>query len=309
MIIRIYRGNDVRRIITFLYDIEELKNPEIISKTLPLKPLLSSELDIDRMDYLLRDAYFTGVTYGLYDFNRLYMMMEYHEKLNRLMPLEKGLSAVEGYLVARRHMYYSVYLHKTTIGAELLLASIFKRVKDSVDDNKISEKDFLFRELYYLVSDDFIPNVKINVRIVDYMVLSQIYEWTKHNDNILRDLCNRFIHRKLLKSIFLGREQVEMYNKCTENMINKAYNRVMKLGYDPEYYFLIYRDKIPGYSKYPVKEKSLEESSAISIKMRDGSWEDITNLSEIVRSLLETVNIIEIYVPEKIRSDVRSVFI
>lgn len=292
--------NDIHTVISFLYDkVGSLGDQGLEKDINPLKLLLSSELDIDRLDYLLRDAYFTGVAYGVYDFNRIYRTIEYDEGLNRIIVIGKGITALEGYLVARYHMYNSIYKHKTTMSAEALLSAIFRRAMDLLEDGKLYHRDFITEELYDFVSMRFKPPIRDYLKIVDHIVLSQIYRWMKHKDNILSELSVRFAYRDLFKPVVLERNRV-----IPEDNLEKARKYLEREGYNPDYYMLEYRTSIPGYKKYAYDDDP-EESKAILVKTDDGEIRDVTDLSMIAKGVSGMTYIHEIYVPEKYRGDIR----
>lgn len=169
-----------------------------------LHQLVSGQIDVDRMDYLTRDSFFSGVAEGIIGYDRIIMMMDVKD--NQLVIEEKGIYSIEKFLMARRLMYWQVYLHKTVIAAEIMLISILKRAK------YLAEKDILLPssvELNYflsshlthqsLVSDPtFIKNF---VLLDDMDILWLIKKSINHPDKILSQLCKNLIDRKLMKVI------------------------------------------------------------------------------------------------------------
>ena len=162
-----------------------------------LHQLVSGQLDVDRMDYLTRDSFFTGVSEGVIGYDRILKMLTVHN--GDLMVEEKGIYSIEKFLVARRLMYWQVYLHKTVLGAEKMLVKIIQRAKDLIRQGQ---------EVHATsVTFDFFLNNTANVEqqldkfcmLDDYDVLSAIKNWVFHPDAVLSTLCRSLIDRRLLK--------------------------------------------------------------------------------------------------------------
>lgn len=162
--------------------------------------LISSQLDIDRLDYLKRDSFYTGVTEGNISSDRLIVMM--NVKNDELVIEQKGIYSVEKFLIARRLMYWQVYLHKTGLVAENMLVNVLKRAKmlaERGEDlyastalnyflrNQINQENFSSQTLEMFSSLD------------DYDILSAIKEWTNHKDKVLSLLSQMIVDRKLLR--------------------------------------------------------------------------------------------------------------
>ena len=165
-----------------------------------MNQLISSQLDIDRLDYLNRDSFYTGVTEGNIASDRLITMM--NVKNDALVIEQKGIYSVEKFLISRRLMYWQVYLHKTGLVAEHVLMKILKRAKELVQQgeslvansalffflkNNINKKDFNTDTLHKFAQLD------------DFDVLAGIKEWQYHSDPVLSDLCEKIINRKLFR--------------------------------------------------------------------------------------------------------------
>lgn len=192
----------------------EKKHPNKI-----LVQMISSQLDADRMDYLLRDSYFTGTTYGHFDLYRILRVMTVSN--NKIVYKASGVQAIENYILARYHMYWQVYYHPVSRSYEQLLISIFKRMKD------LYVKGYDFGDIRYLKpfleeTIDEIAYVKLDENIVIYYfkLLSE------GNDEILVDLCNRFLNRKLFV-------YQDLKNDTEKSKITAEF---AKKGYDTKYY-------------------------------------------------------------------------
>jgi uncharacterized protein len=167
-----------------------------------LHQLVSSQLDVDRMDYLNRDSFYTGVSEGVIGYDRILQMLTVTN--NELMVEEKGVYSVEKFIIARRLMYWQVYLHKTVLGSEMLLINIIKRAKELVQKG---EKLFSTPSLNYFLSRnlteaDFYADpehLENYCQLDDSDVMCSIKVWQTHNDKILSSLSKMLILRQLYK--------------------------------------------------------------------------------------------------------------
>lgn len=211
-----------------------------------MNQLISSQLDIDRLDYLNRDSFYTGVTEGNIASDRLITMM--NVKNDALVIEEKGIYSVEKFLISRRLMYWQVYLHKTGLVAEHILMNILKRAKELVQEgkplfansslsfflkNNINKKDFNSHTLHKFAQLD------------DFDVLGAIKEWQYHSDPVLSNLSEKIINRKLFRieifknpismqivekkqKVFLDNHEIDKshldYFVFTGKITNQAYN-------------------------------------------------------------------------------------
>lgn len=162
--------------------------------------LISSQLDMDRLDYLKRDSFYTGVAEGNVNSERLISMLNVVD--DELMVEEKGIYSVEKFLMARRLMYWQVYLHKTGVVAEQLLIRVLKRAKELVSTGS---ELFASTALNYflknrITADNFHPEtLRIFSRLDDYDIISAMKEWVNHEDYVLSTLCQMIVNRDLLK--------------------------------------------------------------------------------------------------------------
>jgi len=165
-----------------------------------LRQLVSGQLDVDRMDYLSRDSFFTGVSEGVISYDRILKMLVV--KNDELMIEEKGIYSIEKFLVARRLMYWQVYLHKAVMSAEMLLVKIIRRAKDLIkkDIPAIAATD----ALNFFLNNAGDPHlIKQHLdkfcNLDDYDVMCTIKNWSTHPDKILSILCRSLVDRRLLK--------------------------------------------------------------------------------------------------------------
>src|SRR5574343_1933831 len=164
--------------------------------------LISSQLDVDRLDYLNRDSFFTGVSEGIIGSDRLIEMLNVHN--GNLVLEEKGIYSIEKFIVARRLMYWQVYLHKTVVSAEFMLIHALRRAKQLVKEGKE-----LFASptlMYFLKNDVRMENFKNDPSVLDkfaalddYDILGAIKVWQEHSDRVLSMLSTRLVNRDLFK--------------------------------------------------------------------------------------------------------------
>ncbi len=165
-----------------------------------LNQLISSQLDMDRLDYLKRDSFYTGAAEGNINSERLITMLNVVN--DDLVIEEKGIYSVEKFLVARRLMYWQVYLHKTSLVAEQLLIRVLKRAKELVEKGeKLNASKSLSFFLYNKIGPENFSSETLSVfaRLDDYDIISAMKEWQDHQDFVLSNLCNMIINRELLK--------------------------------------------------------------------------------------------------------------
>ncbi|MBU3011715.1 HD domain-containing protein [Polaribacter vadi] len=184
--------------------------------------LISSQLDIDRLDYLKRDSFYTGVTEGNISSDRLIAMM--NVKDDELVIEQKGIYSAEKFLIARRLMYWQVYLHKTGLVAENMLVNVLKRAKELAEKGvELYASTALNYFLYNKINQDNFTEETLEMfsKLDDYDVLSAIKEWVHHQDKVLSLLSKMIVDRKLLR--------IEIQNKpFAKTYINKKKNKFSK---------------------------------------------------------------------------------
>ena len=171
---------------------------EIFTNTYPKKflyQLISGQLDVDRMDYLTRDSFFSGVSEGVISYDRILKMLVVHN--GELMVEEKAIYSIEKFLVSRRLMYWQVYLHKTVLCAEQMLKQIIKRAKQIKAFTQSPLSKFIQGPIENITLEEF-------CNLDDYDVVSGIKTWCNHDDMVLSFLCRSIINRHLLKVQYFG---------------------------------------------------------------------------------------------------------
>ncbi|GGH41796.1 phosphohydrolase [Mangrovimonas yunxiaonensis] len=162
--------------------------------------LISGQLDMDRADYLKRDSFYTGVAEGNVNSERLITMLNVVDE--KLVVEEKGIYSVEKFLLARRLMYWQVYLHKTSLVAEQLLIRVLKRAKELV---KANQKLHASSALMYFLNNDITlkdfseDTLDVFARLDDCDIVAAMKEWQYHDDFVLSNLCSMIVNRDLLK--------------------------------------------------------------------------------------------------------------
>jgi HD superfamily phosphohydrolase len=230
--------------------------------------LISSQLDIDRLDYLKRDSFYTGVTEGNISSDRLIAMM--NVKDDGLVIEEKGIYSVEKFLIARRLMYWQVYLHKTGLVAENMLVFVLKRAKELAEDGVLLYASAALK--YFLnnkISEANFDNQTLEMfsKLDDYDILSAIKEWANHEDKVLSTLSKMIIDRKLLR--------IEIQkNKFDKAELDKKMNIVCK-----EYQFSTREASFFTFQN-SIKNQAYHQENPIYILNKKGQLKDIAEASD-----------------------------
>ncbi len=244
--------------------------------------LITSQLDCDRLDYLMRDSYFTGASYGHLDLDRILLAMDYDPMSQELVVARKGLAAIEHYLIVRYFMYVQVYNHSKNLAAAWGLKQIFVRaaelltqeklVTDAVMQAWLSEPQSLSLK-HYLSADDGVFNYHLQV-------------WCDHADPVLRDLSRRYRDRNLLKCRDISdRPKAEQHKLLTQ-----VQDKVAKLALDPTFYAGIRQSTTSGYTLY---------QRGIKVKV-DDRLEGINEMSPLVQSLTTPLKKVWLIYPREI---------
>jgi uncharacterized protein len=203
-----------------------------------LHQLVSGQLDMDRLDYLNRDSFFTGVSEGVVSYDRIIKTLNVAD--DKLVTDAKGIYSLEKFIIARRLMYWQVYLHKTVISAEQLLVNILRRAKEVATrgDELFTTpalKKFLYQN-YTRKSFDENPSLLDDFALLDdYDIFTSIKVWTNCQDKILSTLCQKLINRKLL-SIELQKEE---FDDAYIEKITSITARHFGLTIEDAHYFVI----------------------------------------------------------------------
>ena len=232
-----------------------------------LHQLVTGQLDVDRMDYLSRDSFFTGVSEGVISYDRILKMLVI--KNDELMIEEKGIYSIEKFLVARRLMYWQVYLHKAVMSAEMLLVKIIQRAKDLIKKNipAIAATDALNFFLNNSGGHQFIKqHLDKFCNLDDYDVMCTIKNWSTHPDKILSVLCRSLVDRRLLKI----KLQTESFNEKAIQEKRCEVAKCLQVTEKEAEYFVFTGEAIN--TTYDTSDER------INILFKDGSVKDISQI-------------------------------
>ena len=234
--------------------------------------LVSSQLDVDRLDYLQRDCFFTGVSEGAIGAERIIQMLAISN--DNIVVEEKGIYSVENFLNSRRFMYWQVYLHKTTVSAEIMLIQIIKRAKDLIHKG---ESVFATPSLMTFLSQDItIDTFKNNSDIInsfilldDYDIWTSIKLWIDHPDKVLSILSKMILFRKIFKVILSIEEPSEETIQIYEKQVAQYYN----LNDEEIKYFVL--------NGFITNAAYLAGNESINVISKKGEVSDITLASDL----------------------------
>ena len=246
-----------------------------------LHQLVSSQLDTDRLDYLKRDSFYTGVSEGVISTDRIIKTLNVVD--DQLVVDQKGIYSVEKFLIARRLMYWQVYLHKTVISAQQMLKNIFLYAKElTLKGVKLPASPEVS---YFINSIDFINECDIQtfIELDDYSIISTIKNWTKFSNPLLKILCNKYFDRNLSK--------MQLNNKqYDENLIEDLRNRAAKkfnISYE-EAKYLVYSDSLSNKTYSPSEEN-------IFILSKSGEVQTIVEASDMFKHDVLSKTVLKYY--------------
>ncbi len=253
------------------------KATEIFSHTYPKKylhQLVSSQLDVDRMDYLNRDSFYTGVSEGVIGYDRILQMLTVQN--DELMVEEKGIQSVEKFIIARRLMYWQVYLHKTVLGAEDMLINILKRARELAT---AGEKLFATPALQYflyqqLTAEDFKTNadhLAMFCSLDDSDVLSALKVWQDHDDRVLSNLC-KMMNQRILYKVLLSPQDIDVVFEEKRKEIKQKLSLT-----DEELPYFVFKNSTST-STYDINDER------ICIAMKNGTNKDISEVENALVS-------------------------
>jgi hypothetical protein len=277
---------------------------DIISGTFhpaALSQLVSSQLDVDRMDYLLRDSLMTGAKYGIYDLEWIIKSLEIDQENDRLYVSARGIYAVEDYLQARYYMFRQVYFHRTLRSAEVVLRSILRRALQLFS---------AWEEVWVATNTPFekiLRGEKLtlseHLQLDDSDVMFHIKQWQNSADEILSDLSKRFLHRRLFKAFDL-----DMPDDERQDFLTKAREAVEKAGFNPTFY---YAEDTAGDVPYYFYNKETTAPNKL-IYVADGfsrpSIREISEISAAVRGLQRGYQIHRVCFPPEVKNEIAKLY-
>ncbi len=237
-----------------------------------LHQLVSSQLDTDRMDYLNRDSFFTGVSEGVISFDRIIKMLYVVD--DQLVIEQKGIYSVENFLIARRLMYWQVYLHKTVVAAEQMLLQALRRAKELAQEGvALFASPALVHFLHQRITKDNFMSDQSHLswftRLDDTDIMSAIKAWSTHDDKILRILCSKLMNRELFRT--------EMRSKQITSAEFEKLQQLTQVAFDLEDHevdYFIYQQTIQNSAYDPAQNN-------IHVLSKDGTLLDITAASDL----------------------------
>ncbi|HLR15083.1 MAG TPA: HD domain-containing protein [Bacillota bacterium] len=263
---------DVNKVLTRVEENFPEKVASVIAKTYENKlvvSLISSQIDADRMDYLQRDAYYTGVSYGHFDMERILRVMRPEKE--EVVIKSTGMHAVEDYIMSRYQMYWQVYFHPVTRSAEVILMNIFMRA------NTLYHAGYPFA----LQPIHFQPFFEGDVSVDDFLALNEgiiqyyFQAWQQEEDPILNDLCSRFLERRLFKYI-------EYDPMVQEDDLFQLQVLFRKAGIDPDYYLAVDKSSDLPYDFY---ESEGGDRTPIYLQMPTMDLVELSKASTIVEAI------------------------
>jgi HD superfamily phosphohydrolase len=235
-----------------------------------LHQLVSGQLDVDRMDYLNRDSFYTGVSEGVIGYDRILEMLTVHN--GELAVEEKGVHSVEKFIIARRLMYWQVYLHKTVLGAEYLLIHILRRAKELALAGKAlfatpALSHFLHRHLGAQDFEDDPQHLSLFCQLDDSDILASVKVWQKHSDQTLALLCRMMLERKLYK-VQLSAASLDEFYQEKEAQVRSA---LSGMDINPAYFVFTGSTSNDTYNVHDER---------IRILMKNGMDKDISEVED-----------------------------
>jgi HD superfamily phosphohydrolase len=236
---------------------------QIFSNQYPKKflhQLVSGQLDMDRMDYLNRDSFYTGVSEGVIGYDRIINMLDVHN--DYIVVEEKGIYSIEKFLVARRLMYWQVYLHKTSLCADLMLKNAISRARTLDLKQDLISINLAFFLKHDISESDFPDHLNKFTALDDHDIYQALKCWMYSEDEILRTLAKAIINRNLFKIEFLN-----------EDLVNEKYKLLQEKYTQEEMKYLVQKGTAQNNAYNPAKDN-------IYIKFKDGTIKEITDITE-----------------------------
>jgi HD superfamily phosphohydrolase len=267
-----------------------------------LAQLVSSQLDVDRMDYLLRDSLMTGAKYGIYDLEWIINALAIDESADRVYVQARGLYAVEEYLQARYYMFRQVYFHRTLRSAEAVLRSIIRRALQLLDEGK---------EVWHAAGTAFEKilrretlTISEHLQVDDSDFVFHIKQWQNSSDAILSDLSRRFIARSLFKAVDL-----DMPLDQQAEFLSSARQAIGRAGFDPEYYFIEDRaSDVPYYSYYEAEKSEPKTHIYVESGYASPQIKEISEVSDVARSLKHAYELHRVCFPAEVKTEVYELY-
>ncbi len=263
--------------------------------------VVSGQLDADRCDYLLRDSYATGTNYGLFDLPWLLAQLRPDPSGRRFYLTRKGLSAAETYLFARYHMYRTVYFHKASRAAEVMLKLLFRRFKELIGN------DGIVRDVSPGLIEAFTGQMSLTryLEFDDHTITELFKACARSGDDILVRLADGLLNRRLYKAIDVTAHAAAQDWSRILAFDARVRERMQECGLDPRYCFAEDSASDTPYEPYqPDVEKPARQ---IYVENSAGQVVEISTLSDALVQLRKTWTILRYYVPAEFRDELRQI--
>lgn len=265
---------EVNKVLRRLGDDFPEKVTSVINHTYPnqqVVQLISSQIDADRMDYLLRDAFYAGVSYGEFDLTRILRVIRPYK--GKIYFDYSGMHAIEDYIVSRHQMYMQVYFHPNSRGMEVLLKRLLERAKYLYNQNRLKQA---LKPLEAFLENDW--TLDDYLKLDDGVMTTQFSIWTNHEDSVLSDLADRFLNRRIFKSIICtDAEKEEMTIALREVLYDN--------GYHPDYYLGLNSSYDLPYDYYQPFSKKQSNQIPIELVTKTDQIVELSQVSPLVSAL------------------------
>ncbi len=230
--------------------------------------LVTSQLDCDRIDYLMRDSYFSGASYGILDLDRILLALRFDPVTQQMVVAQKGMAAIEHYLLVRYFMYAQVYNHSKNLAATWILSGAFRRAKQLLSQDELwadpNMTAWLSQDCNQITLEQYLA-------ADDGVFFYHLQQWQHLPDPLLADLCRRFVDRDLLKAW-----DISQFDESTQKaLLEEARSKLEHLGFVPDYYAGICKTVSRGYTLY---------QKGINL-LTDSGLQEISERSPLVRTL------------------------
>lgn len=241
-------------------------NPQVVQ-------LISSQIDADRMDYLLRDSYYTGTNYGNFDLTRILRVMRPYE--HGIAFQMSGIHAVEDFIVSRFQMYVQVYFHSVSRSMEVILGHLLKLANQLYQSERANHRQRNFQPHYLMPFFDENFTLDDYLKLDDGVLNTYFLQWVDDEDPILSDLAHRFLDRVPLKSARITNQ--------TRSLLPELKQLVAEAGFDSEYYTAENDSYDLPYDAYDPTSK--KPRTQIELMQSDGSLVELSTVSDLVRAI------------------------
>ncbi|HEY9753513.1 MAG TPA: HD domain-containing protein [Coleofasciculaceae cyanobacterium] len=259
---------------------------QVYAKSYPVPlvwQLVTSQLDCDRLDYLMRDSYFTGTTYGKIDLERILMALGYDPETQQLTVMQKGMAAIEHYLIVRYFMYAQVYNHAKNIAASWVLQQSFARARVQIQAGRLEADETV--QAWLTQDCDQLP-LKCYLDADDGVFHYHLQRWQGSRDPILADLCRRYVDRDLLKAQDIS----ALEEGDRTRLLGQVQDGLSQLNLEPQIYSGLRVSLSRGYTLY---QRGIKVQTAHGL-------EELSHLSPLVRMLTNAYERVWLIYPREI---------